>query len=71
MPRKNKQIEYTRPSKPTCDHKKRYETENEALRAAHYQTLINHGLGLSVYKCDICQKWHLTKVNNDDYYIQS
>ena len=67
MPRRNKQIEYKKPEKPTCDHKKRYETENEALRAAHYQTLINHGLGLSVYKCDVCQKWHLTRSNTNTY----
>jgi hypothetical protein len=65
MPRRNNQTKYIPPRQPSCDHKKRYDTENEALRAAHYQTLINHGLGLSVYRCDLCQKWHLTKVNRD------
>ncbi len=65
MPRRNNQIKYIPPKQQSCDHKKQYATENEALRAAHYQTLINHGLGLSVYKCDLCQKWHLTKVNRD------
>ena len=44
-----------------CDKKRKYRTEKQALESADYQMLINQGLELSVYKCERCRMWHLTK----------
>ena len=68
MPRKNNQIKHTRLMiSNNCQPKRQFLNEKEATSAAEYQMLINQNLELSVYKCDTCQKWHLTrrhKVNN-------
>ncbi len=65
MPRKNKTIKHH--SLPTekflCD-KKRYKNEKDALDAAKNQTLEKMSLELSVYKCDLCGYWHLTRSVN-------
>ena len=62
MPRRNKQIKITRTIvQNNCDAKRRYISENEAIKAADYQMLINQNLELSTYKCNLCFKWHLTK----------
>lgn len=46
--------------KSSCD-KRRFKTEREALAAADYQILIKPELELSVYKCQYCGGWHLTR----------
>lgn len=63
MPRKNRQIKHI-PFKivNNCDRKCRYKDEKKALEAADYQMLVNQGLEIAVYKCDLCLMWHLTRV---------
>ena len=62
MPRKNK-IQRHKPLTfyMSCLSKKRYKSEKEALDTAEIQMLQNIGLELSVYKCDTCKYWHLTR----------
>ncbi len=43
-----------------CKQKKRYANKLDAERAAELGMLQDTALNLSVYKCDTCQKWHLT-----------
>jgi len=62
MPRKNKSIKH-QPfsfSNLFCT-KKKYRNEKEALDAAEFQMLQYMNLELSVYKCDMCRYWHLTR----------
>jgi len=62
MPRRNKQIKHTKTTdNNSCDSKRQYLTERQANQTAEYQMLINSDLELSVYQCDICHKWHLTR----------
>lgn len=65
MPRHNKTIKYrkreTNNLNDNCDSKRRFLNKNEAERAAEYQMLINLDLQLSVYQCELCHKWHLTR----------
>lgn len=64
MPRRNKSVKSSvRPLITTCESKRKYTTEKQANDTAEYQMLINSDLELSVYKCDLCQKWHLTRNN--------
>jgi hypothetical protein len=66
MPRKNKIIKYQKISieKLSCN-KRRFRNEREAINAAEIQMLENPRLGLSVYKCDLCAYWHLTRSAKD------
>lgn len=69
MPRKNRQIKHIRLERSvnSCDKKRGYKTEKQATSAAELQMLMNQGLELSVYKCDVCSMWHLTRkktINN-------
>ena len=50
--------------KNNCDAKRKYPTENAAIQTAEHQMLLNYDLELSVYKCDNCNKWHLTRNKN-------
>lgn len=43
--------------------KKTYHSRLEAQEVAHHQAQTN-GIALSVYQCDECQKFHLTKGKN-------
>jgi len=63
MPRRNKPVKHARlePRFDNCDSKRQYLTEREAKATAEYQMLINFDLELSVYKCNMCHKWHLTR----------
>ncbi|OIP85825.1 hypothetical protein COV88_02265 [Candidatus Saccharibacteria bacterium CG11_big_fil_rev_8_21_14_0_20_41_19] len=64
MPRRNKPIKHVyRNVKPgaTCDSKRQFINEREAVKAAEFQMLVNLNLELAVYQCDACFKWHLTK----------
>lgn len=47
--------------KNSCMQKRRFKTEKEALAAADYQMLVKPELELSVYKCQHCGGWHLTR----------
>ena len=65
MPRRNKTIKHTKITLVNnCQTKRQYLTERQAREVANYQMLINNNLELSVYKCDSCNKWHLTRQNN-------
>lgn len=68
MPRKNSQTKHLRFTRTVinCNEKRKYPTEKMAQSAADYQMLINYQLELSVYKCEFCKKWHLTKNTNDE-----
>ena len=62
MPRHNKSLAH----KPfsfyiSCLNKQQYRNENEAQKAAEFHMLEHMGLELSVYKCDSCKYWHLTR----------
>jgi hypothetical protein len=62
MPRKNN----TPPHLPlrfvnACEQKRRFRTEKEAASAAEHQMLLKPDLELSVYQCELCGGWHLTR----------
>ena len=62
MPRHNQQIKHIKSTFiNNCQTKRQYSTERQAREAAEYQMLINNNLELSVYLCDTCHKWHLTR----------
>jgi hypothetical protein len=44
-----------------CGNKRRFLNEYDATEAAEYQMLVKPTLQLSVYQCDLCHKWHLTR----------
>ena len=65
MPRHNKPIKYIRTSlsiDDNCRSKRRFSSEKEAQKAAELQMLIDTNLELSVYVCNFCHKWHLTRL---------
>jgi hypothetical protein len=67
MPRQN----HTPPHRPfqftsSCQQKRRFATERQALEAADYQMLVKPGLELAVYKCPDCHGWHLTRRTRTD-----
>ncbi|MDB5178035.1 MAG: iviTM7 [Candidatus Saccharibacteria bacterium] len=45
----------------SCQTKRRFGTERQAKEAADYQMLVKSDLELSVYKCELCGGWHLTR----------
>jgi len=47
--------------------KKRFKTEKEAQDAAEFQMLEHMSLELSVYKCESCKYWHLTRNVKDSF----
>ncbi|PKL31282.1 hypothetical protein CVV43_03430 [Candidatus Saccharibacteria bacterium HGW-Saccharibacteria-1] len=64
MPRRNKANKIVRSQilmRDNCDSKNQYLTKKQATEVAEYQMLINFNLELSVYKCESCYKWHLTR----------
>jgi len=64
MPRHNKSIKHVQPITKTCSPKRQFITEKLANEAAEYQMLIKPNLELFTYKCNLCQKWHLTRKTN-------
>ncbi len=50
----------------TCSGKKPYAAEHDAQRAAELAMLRDMSLELSVYRCDLCRKWHLTRRQDSD-----
>jgi len=66
MPRKNRQTIHEKQNYVTgCSGKRKFKSEREALKAADYQMLIKPRLELSVYRCDFCGQWHLTRQTID------
>lgn len=66
MPRRNpkpQQLHRLQQQPKTCDDKKRYASEKEAVAAKEYQELQTLGLELKVYRCTVagCGGWHLTR----------
>jgi hypothetical protein len=62
MPRINRIVKH-QPliiSKFACN-KKRYQNARQAQDAAEFQMLENMNVNLSIYKCDLCSYWHLTR----------
>jgi hypothetical protein len=62
MPRRNNTPRHN-PFQPpaSCAHKRRFKTEKLAAEAADTRMLIVPALELSVYQCDMCGGWHLTR----------
>lgn len=62
MPRPNKPIRgLTTSLQAGCKSKRRFNNRLAALKAAENQMLIDISLRLSVYKCNYCPGWHLTR----------
>lgn len=62
MPRKNKTIKHQPyPIDRLFCVKRRYRNEKEAQQAAEFQMLKDMNLELSVYQCNLCKYWHLTR----------
>jgi hypothetical protein len=62
MPRRNNGPKYIRQVyQKSCDSKRKYNSEREAIETGKYQMLIHPELELDVYKCQLCNKWHLTR----------
>lgn len=61
MPRRNKTQKHT-PFTPRifCETKRAYPSEQAAIKAAELQMLSAALVELTVYRCDQCNKWHLT-----------
>jgi len=68
MPRRNNpkpQSQRTTQKHFNCLNKRSYLSSKEAQSIAEYQMLIKPFLELKVYHCDICFKWHLTRIDKD------
>jgi hypothetical protein len=48
----------------TCDRKRHFKTEQEALEAAELRMLDTMTLSIGIYKCSVCHHWHLTRIKN-------
>ena len=46
----------------TCDGKRFFTTESEALEAADIRMLENMNIDMGVYQCPTCFHWHLTSI---------
>jgi len=50
---------------PTCEGKRFFKTEAEALEAADVRMLENMSISIGVYQCPTCRNWHLTSITPD------
>lgn len=64
MPRHNKSIKHIKLIIINCNSKREFKNKNEASEAAEYQMLIKPNLELFTYKCNLWNKWHLTRSPN-------
>jgi len=46
----------------TCEGKRFFKTEEEALEAADIRMLENMSVSIGVYQCPTCRYWHLTSI---------
>lgn len=58
---KKPNIRYQNSDFVNCKSKKRYISEQKATYEAESKMLQDQNLELSVYKCDFCLGWHLTR----------
>lgn len=49
----------------TCEGKRFFKTEAEALEAADIRMLENMSVTIGVYQCPTCSYWHLTSLKAD------
>jgi hypothetical protein len=61
MPRRQKPIKHL-PFQPnmSCEQKRRFKSENEALKALELAELMDVHVTLYTYQCPYCQGWHLS-----------
>ncbi len=50
----------------TCERKRSFHSEKDALAAAEEQMSYHLTLELGVYQCLLCGGWHLTQLNISD-----
>lgn len=50
----------------SCEQKRRFPTEAEAIDAADLRMLENMTVELDVYQCPTCSQWHLTRRKKTD-----
>ena len=64
MPRRSKRNADTRLYRfdLTCEGKRFFKTEAEALEAADIRMLENMSVTIGVYQCPTCRNWHLTSI---------
>lgn len=64
MPRRTKQGFDTKlyRSDTTCEGKRFFKTEAEALEAADFRMLENMSVTIGIYQCATCRNWHLTSI---------
>lgn len=46
----------------TCEGKRFFKTEAEALEAADIRMLENMSVTIGIYQCATCRNWHLTSI---------
>jgi hypothetical protein len=65
MPRKHTPTKHTRFSPmASCSAKRKFASEQAALKALEMQELLDMQLELQTYKCAECGGWHLTRSTN-------
>jgi hypothetical protein len=62
--RKSKAIFNSHKFDMICKSKTVYQSERDALEGADFRMSEHIGLQLGVYKCSVCQLWHLTEIKN-------
>ena len=64
MPRRSKKVAESKVYRfdLTCEGKRFFKTEQEALEAADVGMLENMSVTLGVYQCPTCHYWHLTSI---------
>jgi len=50
----------------TCEGKRFFKTEAEALDAADFRMLENMSVSIGVYQCPTCRYWHLTSIKSNE-----
>jgi hypothetical protein len=46
----------------TCEGKRFFKSEKEALEAADFRMLENMSVTIGIYQCATCRYWHLTSI---------
>ena len=71
MPSRKRTRRVGSPGRPRLAHwkvdgtaKTRFPSEDEANRAA-FAARLDHGVDLSVYRCEFCEGWHLGNQSDD------